>query len=163
MAHFYEDDRNLLADAVADCLPPPDVIMKASPANYAMTKFGFNSLVDLRCAHETHQAKKSCRVQQGVVPDRMSQRQDILRAFHAIMKRNKEQRLGSGLHRKQQYGSSPSTVGNSANAKLAATARASTARYITLSLKHPVHMFLLKGPGSATQRVLSCRATRAVW
>ena len=31
---FYKDDRDILADSVTDCLPPPDVIMKASPANY---------------------------------------------------------------------------------------------------------------------------------
>ena len=124
----YEDDRDHLADAVADCLPPPDVIAKTSPANYASTKFDFSSLVDLRSAHETRQAKNCCRTQQSTIPECTSQKQEILRTFNAILRRNKEKRLGSGLHRQQQYGSSPSATGNSANAELAATARASKVR-----------------------------------
>ena len=102
--------------------------MKTSPVNYASTKFDFGLLVDLRSAHETRQAKNSCRTQQNIVPECTSQKQDILRAFNAILRRNKEKRLGSGLHRQQQYGSLPSATGNSANAELAATARASKVR-----------------------------------
>ena len=123
VAQFYEDDRDLLADAVADCLPPPDVIAKTSPANYASTKFDFSFLVDLRSAHETRQAKTSCRTQQNTVSECTNQKQEVLRAFNAILKQNKEQRFGSGLHRQLNYGSLPSTAGNSANAELAATAR----------------------------------------
>jgi len=128
IAQFYEGDCDVLADAVADCLPPPDVIMKASPANYASTKFDFGFLVDLRSAHETRQAKNSCRTQQNVVPECTSQKQEILCAFNVILWRNKEKRLGSGLYWQQQYGSLPNATGNSANAQLAATAQASKVR-----------------------------------
>ena len=125
IAEFYKDDCDLLADALADCLPSPDVIMKTSPANYVSTKFDFSSLIDLRRAHETNQAKNSCRTQQNIVPERASQKQEILRAFNAILRQNKEKRFGSGLHRQQQYGSSAATTGNSASAELVATVWAS--------------------------------------
>lgn len=128
VTRFYEDDCDILTDALTDCLPPPDVIEKTSPANYALTKFDFSTLIGLRSTHETRQAKKSCRTQQNVVPESISQKQKILRAFNTIIKQNKEQRLGSGLHRQLNYGSLPSTAGNSANAELAAKARASKVR-----------------------------------
>ena len=128
ITQFYEDDRDLLADAVADCLPPPDVIAKTSPANYTSTTFDFTSLMELRAAHETRQAKNSCRTKKGVVPECTGQKQDIIRAFNTILRRNNEKRIGTGLHRQQHYGSSPNTTGNSANAALAATVRASSVR-----------------------------------
>lgn len=129
MAQFYEDDQDMLADAVADCLPPPEIIAKTSPANYASMTFNFSLLVDLCSAHETHQAKKSCRTQQKNIPESTSQRQELTRTFNAIIKQNGEQRLRSGLHRQLNYGSLPSTAGNTANAKLAATARSNNVRY----------------------------------
>lgn len=134
LAQFYEDDRDLLADSVADCLPPPNVIVKTSPANYALTKFDFASLVELRSAHETFQAKKSCRTQQNTIPEYASQKQEIIRAFNNILKQTKEQRLGSGLHRQLNYGALPSTVGNSANAELAVTVRTSKVKCALISL-----------------------------
>ncbi|KAF9646256.1 hypothetical protein BDM02DRAFT_3147722 [Thelephora ganbajun] len=161
IAQFYEDDRDLLADAVADCLPPPDVIIKASPANYVSTTFDFGLLVDLRSAHETRQAKKSCRTHQTTVPECASQKQEILRAFNAILKQNKEKRLGSGLHRQQYHGSLPSTAGNSANAKLAATARAKKAQKVRHSgfsrvLLPKPHDNILKDAGVTPFKELRC-------
>ena len=129
IAQFYEDDRNLFVGSLADCLPPPDVITKTHPANYASTKFDFSSLVDLRSAHEMRQVKNYSRTPQINTPESASQKQEILRAFNAVLRRNKEQRLGSGLHRQQQYGSSPGTAGDSVSAELAATVRASKVRF----------------------------------
>lgn len=128
ITQFYEDDRDVLTDALADCLPPPDIITKASPTNYVSTAFDFTVLLGLRSTHETRQAKNCCRVKKIITPERTSQKQDILRAFNDILRRNKEKRLGSGLHRQHQYGSSPSVAGNSANAALAADERASKVR-----------------------------------
>ena len=59
------------------------------------------------------------------MPERASQKQEILRTFNAVLRQNKEKRFGSGLHRQHQYGSSAATTGNSANVELAATVRAS--------------------------------------
>lgn len=129
IAQFYEDDRNLLAGSLADCLPPPDVITKTHPANYASTKFDFSSLVNLRSAHETRQVKNYSRTPQINTPESASQKQEILRAFNAVLRRNKEKRLGSGLHWQQQYGSSSGTSGDSVSAELAATVRASKVRF----------------------------------
>ena len=128
IAQFYKNNHDMLADAVAFFFSPPNVITRTSPANYASTKFDFSFLADLHSAHETRQAKKSCRMQQNVIPECVSQKQEILRAFNVILKRNKEQRLGSGLHQKVNYGSLPSTAGNSANAKLAVTERTKQVR-----------------------------------
>ena len=129
IAQFYEDDRNLFVGSLADCLPPPDVITKTHPANYASTKFDFSSLVDLRSAHETRQVKNYSRTPQINTPESASQKQEILRAFNAVLRRNKEKRLGSGLHWQQQYGSSSGTSGDSVSAELAATVRASKVRF----------------------------------
>jgi len=68
----------------------------------------FASLVGL--PHEMRQAKNCCRVQRGIVPERVGQKQDILHAFNAILRRNKEKRPGPGLHRQQQYGTLPGAM-----------------------------------------------------
>ena len=160
ITRFYEDDRDALADAVADCLPLPDIIMKASPTNYASTVLDLDSLMDLRSAHETHQAKNSCRTKKNIVSEYTSQKQDILRAFNAILRQNKETRLGSGLHRQYQYGSSPKTAGNSANAGLATVARASKVRCTPICPIHTIFTLTLQGQESASRRALACVITR---
>ena len=74
--------------------------MKAALANHASTKFDFSYLVDLRSAHETHQAENCCRTQQNTVPECASQKKGILRAFNAILlktNRGEMARIGTPL------------------------------------------------------------------